>query len=390
MSRSDKIRKARSFNDILDVIGEIAKDTFAAGKLVKKLYTSVSAKTKDEVFVVQRNKPGAIKTKMDVSAIPDPSKKAIVKHMDIIGELHDAIKDLESIDATIQQSFRTSKNFQKASAGVKALIKENKEYLTQAYNALEKIANKHIPKNLQNIADNIEEFLISILPKDSYSNILGYNYILLDDKEKTVNYYCYLEITDLKLEKYKLDNFYFILSGILNIATGEMKIYLSGVPDFKIPGKAPLGINIGTTQDIKLTVRAILASNKIMKEFDKKPLPLPTTKSELRKFKIPGVTGVEVKNDSLYVRFDKRKIDYDETIKQIIPLINLSFNRDKRSSIAHSPVKRGTESGWIRFSLTFNPEQKGSINVQRLRELADTFDLQESEINKLKYFLLTD
>lgn len=400
--RLEKIRKVRSLNDVLDIIKELTKEVTEDGKIVKRMFTSLSARKDEEITIRHTGpavKPKRITTRRSASPgnfgvkIKDfkvPPKGAIEKHVDVLQRLYDNAKELDAVEAMLRQAFSGVKNQNTALRGVQALQAEVDRSIETALSALNKVATKHFPTEMNELRDQLTGFLLDNIEENQYKDMGFLEYASLGAKGEIL-FSVYVEIKDLKNDNgYVFDEYFIILTGVVD-KTGNISYYINALPDFRVPGKYQLGKEIENVQQMEHQAAMLLAHNDVITHLDRKPMPISKDDAKTKGFQnIPGVAGVEVKDDSLYIQLAKED---PRTISNVVTttmaLLNQALGRKRDTSISWKRVTRGSKK-YIKFILYFKPDAKtsNSLNVNKMKEIQHIFDLDDATLQKLRRSML--
>jgi hypothetical protein len=401
--RLEKIRKVRSLNDILDIIKDITKDVNSDGNVVKNLFTSLSARRggQDEEITIQhtakrptrvstRSKPSGGDLGIQIKDFKAPPKSAIEKHVQVLTRLYDNAKELDAVEAMLRQTFSGVKHQGTALNAVKALQKEVDNSIHTALTALNKVATKHFPTEMEKLRDQLTAFLLDNIPENLYDDMAFLEYASLGDNGEII-FSVYVEIKNLKNGKgYVFDEYFIILTGVVNVK-GNISYYINALPDFRVPGKYQLGKQITNAAQMEIQASMLLNHNDVVTDMDRRPLPLSKKDASTRGFgNVPGAGEVEVKDDALYVQIlkdDNRTVT--NIIKSTMALLNGALGRKRDTSISYKRVTRNGKK-WVKFILYFKPDANSanSLNRNKFNEIKDTLDLDDATAERLRRAML--
>lgn len=396
--RQDRIRKVRSVNDVLDIVSELEKEISADTKTVKKLLVSVSS----EEIRIDHAAPGRtrkISTKSrrtgrtftgTVKNFKSPSKGEIEKHAKVLQRLYDNAKELDSTEAMLRQSFAGIKNQPDALKAVQNLRKTVDASINTALTALNRVATKHFPSEMEDLRDQLTSFLLDSIPEKNYKDMSFLEYVSLGERSEIV-FSVYVELEQLiNSAGYTFDEYFIVLTGVVN-SKGDIAYYVNALPEFRVPGKYPLGRQIDNERDMERHVGMLLAHNDVATELDRVPLPFQNDDDKTKTFKaIKGVTDAKVVDDSLMLEVPKtaNKLADEKIAKETIALLNQVMRRKKDAAISWKSVVKGSKR-YLKFILYFKPGTASkNLNVMKLNEIKDVFDLDEQQMQKLRRGLL--
>lgn len=403
LNRLDKLRKVRSLNDVIAIINEITRSFKQSKKIVDNLKESLSADDDVIVFDYQTEgrkpvskksqKPATLSTKL--TKWVSPPKREVEKHLKVIRDLYDNAVDLDSAEALLVHSFASSKKQPAALRAIKALKAEINSTLNKAFSALNGLADKHLPTEMEMLGDAILGYLIEHLPKKTYKNIAKSVYVYPGEKS-SLHFALYIKITNLQnAEGYVFDEYFFILTGVVD-SKGYISYYLNSVPEFKVPGKYNLGKQVETEKDAIQRLRMLLDHNDVLSQFERKPMPVDADRAKTSGLaKIPNVVDVDVKNDQLIVYLKPGKdgpTQINNVVVKVIPLLKAMLGKSaKQAKILvgkTSKTRKGTALPFALVPATPSGEKtKYTINIDKLNELQYLLDLSDEEVNAIKYAL---
>lgn len=387
-NRKETIKNARSLNDVVDIVNDIAFEFKNSASVVKRLISSLSSK---EITMDWRDTDNAAheRSREDVKFVA-PKIAHLSKHVEVINKLYDNLLDLSSAEAMVKQSFAGHKNQAGALKQIAALKNEVRSAVEDAFEALSLIAQKHVPTKLDNLADGLKSHIIDELPTAAYKDILPrQTYVIPDPKESGSFHFCdYIGIDGLKDESnYSYDDYYIVVTCVIT-KEGAAEFFVNGFPDFKTPGKYPLGVQVKALADAKRTVSHIFAANHFITEHERLALPITGDRAkESGIANIEGVTGVDVDDDELvvYVRADITKKNADSVINAVLGTLNrVAGTRKNDTRFKHSMVRREGKKA-LSFILTPNIGNKVNIAVTKLREVGEVLGLTDKQLEAFKF-----
>ncbi len=397
-NRMEKIRQVRSLNDLLKVIQEIREESENDGKVAQKLFSSLSAARKDETIVIRHSpagkvskvktsgKPAKLNFTGKVSSFKAPPKAEIEKHNAVLQRLYENAKELDAVESMLRQQFSGVKAQREALSGVVALKKNVDTSIQTALTALNNVATKHFPTEMQEMRDVLTGFLIDNVPENQYDDIGFLEYVALGDKN-SITFSVYVEIENLKNSNgYVFDEYFIILTGVVD-AKGNIAYFINALPDFKVPGKYPLGKQIASESQMEQRVSQLLAHNDIITDLERAPMPMHDDKdAHDRGFSaIKGVLSAKVADDALYLEVGRANAQQKQAIvKETQNLLNQVMRRKKDASVSHKAVTKEGKH-YLKFILYFKPgAAPQNLNLAKLSEMANVLDLSDAQMRKLR------
>lgn len=393
-NRIDKIKAARSLGDVLDIVSEIEYEFKNKAAIVKRLVASLSAAemTFDVRGDTETTKGVKAKPKVVDDKYVAPPAAALKKHSDVINHLYDNVLELDAALAMIKQSFAGNKKLPAAVKSLKELTNSINDSLNDAFDALDAIAHKHRPKKLANFSDTLTGNIIDMLPKHMYDDIHRSVYVTQDSEDASLFHYCeYIGLMGLKnLQGYKYDQYYVIITAVV-AQNGTMEFHINGLPDFKIPGRYPLGKAVTTLEQARRYVGLLFEHNNFVVDFDKLPMPLDTGRAKHAGIlNIPGVKNVRIVDDTLSVQVDPAATAkaVDNIIASVMGRLNSIVGGRKEGKIFQ--YKRVPEGKPKRIDFILLPDlgnKKMHFSVEKLKEVADYFNFSDKQMAALRFSL---
>ena len=384
--RLDKIKSARSLSDILDIVSEIAYEFKNSSAVVKKVVNSLST----EIVMDQRRaKP---KTGVEDTAFVAPKLSELKKHVDVVQKLYDNVVELDAAEAMMKQSFTGNSKLPAALKAVKELKANIDASINDAFEALSEVAGKHLPKKMAVLVDGLTSHVIDVLPTKSYKNISRQVYVVPDQEDASMFHFCdYIGIEGLQnAQGFTYDRYYVIVTGVVSKA-GVMKFHVNSLPDFKIPGRYPLGKEFTTLKEATKHVDLLLDHNNFVVDFEKQVLPLDDTRAKTSGLTtIKGIESVRIENDEITailapsVTTEKAaeavRLDLQARLNSIVGL------KKKDQLFQYKFVRRGSKRA-VKFILTPNVGRKMTTSIEKLHEISEQMGLTDKQQAALRFAL---
>lgn len=432
--RLEKVRKARSLNDVISIVKDIAKDVVGHKKIITKGMTATAAtKPTEETLEIDHGGHGPSKlpkkpkkkygTKpqkpagagVKVEEFVAPPVKKIKEQSSLIHDLEENFHSLEAAEAMIKQAFSRATKQATALKGIQALKDEVQGMLDKAYELLQDISLKHLPDQLQELNQSLFDFMIEQIPQTKYEDITQHIFVTMHETDQPAgeakakgpskikiasefSFHCYNVVHNLKTSSdWKFPQYVMALTGVVD-KNMKMRFYLNALPDFKAPGKAPLGAEVNDADDLVRRAMLLLAHNDVVTEFDQKPMPLTTQEAEHRGFhRIAGVKSAKVVADELRItvlpgkatQANLQKIELE--VRSLLQGVVGNLKR-KRTVIMPKVAKNKAGETVIRFRLipdlpSSGEKQQYHLNVSKLREMQEILDLPDDVAEQIKKVL---
>lgn len=391
-TRIDKIKKARSLKELWSTITEIASEINSSKRVVNKLVQSLSA---DIDINHNGNQPrptpsGRPKIKVEWKA---PKITDIKENSEVANKLQDNIDDLTNAIALVKQSF-TGKKQAEAIKAMEALRNEAVDQLAKAYQVLSDTALRHMPTKARDMLDSVISEVIDLIPNKSYTGLSEDVYLVPNPEEKGSFLLCmYVSIRNIKNEAgFAYKEYHIVLTGVLS-TSGEIEYFINAFPNFKSPGRYPLGKEVSSAKAAAQRIAILLAHHNFVLEHDRLPMPVDTKRVEhMGVTKIKGVVSAEVKNDELVVITapglgDRAKQNVIDSVLATLCAV-IGYNTNKKIFTYKIGKVRGQDA--VKFVLVPNVDKadKGMhINVTKLDEVANMLDLSDKQVAALRFAL---
>lgn len=386
--RIEKIKGARSLNDVLDVVSDIAYEFKNSSAIVNKLVSSLSAEIVMDMRDTRASKEArkaSVQENFKAPALAD-----LKKHTDVVNRLHDNVLELDAAEAMIKQSFAGHKKLAPALKAIKELKADIDASLNDAFDALEAVAEKHVPSKLARTTDALVGHLIDVLPAKTYKDVFKSLYVVPDKESGQFQFCSYLGIEGLKnLQGFTYDQYYFIVTGVIN-KQGVMRTYINGLPNFKIPGSYPLGKEFADTNAAKKQINLLLDHNNFVVDHEKLPMPVDEQRAKTAGFtNIKGVESVEVKDDEFIAVLQPGITDRaaNLVVQDLLARLNSIVGATKNDKVfQYKPVRRGTKKA-IKIILVPNIGRKMNLSLQQLDEVAEQLGMSDRQKSAMRFAL---
>lgn len=388
--RLDEIKAARSLNDIADIVSDIAYEFKNSSSIVKRLVASLSAE-----IVLDHHAKTTTKTAVKDDGYTAPKTAELKKHVDVIYRLYDNVVELDAAEAMIKQAFAGNKKQAAVLASIKALKADIDDSINDAFAALDSIATNHMPKQMAKMSDGIEAHLISSIKASSYKDIHRQVSVVPGQEDKTAMQFCeYFGVEALKDSKgYTYDVYYVVLTCVID-KLGNAQFYVNSFPDFKQPGKYPLGKDVKDLRTATKHVDILLSHNDFKTDHERQPLPFDTDRaSTMGLARIKGVSAVSVKNDELLVKLapaivDEKSAAAQRVLIDVLARLNAVVGAKKNSKVFN--YKFGTSAGAKAFKFILVPNvDKNAVHfsVDKMRDAAEVLGLTDAQQTALRFAL---
>lgn len=385
--RIERIKKARSLNDVLSVIDDIEFEFKNSQAIVNKLVTSLSAEIS---FDARGQRP---RTKVPEKAFVAPKQADLKKHVDVVNRLYHNSLELDAAEALVKQAFAGNKKQPAALKAIQELRESVNDTLNDAFDSLSEIAEKHLPTGMTKFVDDVVSYVLDILDPKSFKNMFRQVYVTYDHEDHSILHFSqYLGIESLKTTSgFTFDQYYFVITGVITKA-GVMTYYLNSFPDFKVPGKYPLGKEVATVNEAKKRISLLLAHNDFAVTGDKLPMPIDSNRAETTGItSIRGVESAKVVDDELIVTLTptiKTENGVQKVVLDVMARLNAIVNSRTSSKIFTYKVSTVKGKRTVKFILVPNSDKSTKhMNLEKLDEAALLLGLDDKQKKALRFAL---
>jgi hypothetical protein len=365
------LRKARNTNEIMDVVEKIKKLTDKSGIVAKNLKSVLSS----EISIDHTDKKAG---KIEIVKFSMPNAKQIKKNSDLVKELYENANHLETASAMIKNSFASQKGAKEALKAIDALKTEVEKNVIIAFAALNSLAEKHQPRELEKLVSQLAQYLGRNLEDTSFEKISREVYVTLEGEK--IHFCNYVNIEGLKDSKgFAAENYFVVLTSEMAVDGSSADLYLTSVHDFKPPGTYDLGRKVSDLKGAQIELQKLLAHDSIHSLFDQKPLEI----EDSSKFTmVKGIVDASVENDVLTCLVDSNVKDVNKVVVEVLLLLQAVVG--KKNKIRHKVIVKGKKTK-IEFILTSNIVDKDKgVNISKLDNLKDMLELTDTEIKAIK------
>lgn len=406
--RIEKIKKSRSLNELFSVVREIAKEFTAAKPAVDKFIKALSSsqlRSVSEELNIDRvgggnttKSPKTTTTKTPTAKVTKwvaPKLEDLKKNTALIHSLYENTEELDYAITMVKQVFSGNENSKKAILEMTKLRDSVDEKLNSCFAVLNAIANKHLPPRVGSLHDDIIQGVIAHLPVKNYKNIVQEIYVIPNPEELGSFMFClYCNIKNLKNKTgYEYETFCVTLTAIIS-KSGDMNFFVNAFPNFKVPGRYPIGKEVTDSKDAMRQVDLLLTHNEFEVDLNKQALPFDDAGAKnLGLLSNKNITAVAVKNDELIITLAPG-LSGQMTSKVIADIqARLGMLISSKNSKSIFTYKMSTVGGKqvLKFVLLPNIDKSNKnlqINSGKLDELAELLNLTDAQKKAVRFGLL--
>lgn len=385
--RLEQIKKARSLNDIMSVIDDIAFEFKNSQAVVGRLINSLSAEIS---FDTRGTRP---RTKVIDKEFVAPKAAVLQKHVDVVNKLYANVLELDAAEAMVKQAFVGNKKQPGALKAIAELKASVDASINDAFDALQEIANKHLPTGMTKFVDDVTSYIIDSLDAKTYKDVFRQVYVTYDPEDKDLLHFSqYIGIEALKTtEGFTFDQYYIVVTGVVD-KEGRMTYYINSFPDFKVPGKYPIGKEVANIDAAKKRVSLLLSHNDFAVTADKLPMPIDDERAKTSGLTtLKGVEKVTVLNDELVVTLDTSVATEAATQKILLAVmarLNSIAGTARSSKIFTYKMSKVRGKRTIKFILVPNVDKSTRhINLEKLDEAAEFLNLTDTQKKAMRFAL---
>lgn len=415
-----KIQAARSVKEIMEILKPVEDSIHAIDEAAETLLKSTSSMTTvkhtislsaSEVELSQIKKSGTkpssktkfpmARTVLDNYETPDLSQ--LTRDNESLDELAQSIAELDIAEQTIQgQNLSNMASRDAAIKTIRKLKEEAKSALSKQLIAMSKIAKKTKPKAHLAISNALTEHIKSVIDKKNYIGLSTKTFIYHPHKgvtgsgpvdKETIHYQTYIFIEQFMNDDEEVyESYAFVLTGILDINTGELHHALTSIKEQRIPGSFNIGKEVETSAELKRRVTTLLNLDNFMSRGARRTIPKGT--HYLKKPMLAtqsNIDGMRVQDDQIYLRLVKGLTDQEEkeTIIAAIGFARSVFRNTinpAKNSVVTKRMK-GRAEGRIWYRIHFTPKDNADpteITSNKLKELQSALGLTTTQVQIIK------
>ena len=349
-SFEDAALSAASFEDGIDVSGDIDVSSLRDGKVRGKKTETVRFKDGHALEVIDFHEP--------------KSKLALSKSIKEFAQAEEAIEELDSmITRFAYMETKAAKKYVKEMETFRTALAKERENLLDT---IEEMTDKHAPSPMKKLAAELTAFVNSQLPADSYSDAGWDMYISSHDAmtskksaDAPVEFTYYMYIEDLSNEEFKTDELILVLTGVIDtVKTSGSKasqyvlsFYMTALPKFLSPGSFKPGKRLsGSTfkaivADMKREGIKLIGLQSVMPHLGRRKINV--TQQQLRNtglLDIVGIQDVDVDGDEIILQISRMRKDVieKELWPEIIVLIRKAIRAPRKTAFVYSLEKEGS------------------------------------------------
>jgi hypothetical protein len=389
--RIEQLTSARSLNDVLEVVRSIGYEFHNSRAITNRLISKMC--TSAEITFDHTGGTGHKKGVVDKGfKVPDMAQ--VAKHADVLNKMHDNVIELDHAQALIRQSFVGNKKLPAALKAIQELKADVEAKVSDALGALQDIAEKHIPREMDSLKDRIVGHLTKTLDPKAYEQLGTETYVApTDEANALLEISVYVSINKLRtIEGYVYDEYYFVLTAVID-KDGEMVYWLNGLPSFKLPGQYPLGKVVGSAVEARNRVDMLLAHNDILVQMEKLELPINKQRARGLIGTIPNVRTVDVKDGELVLTLTSKTTTAQthELVKSVMAVLGAVVNNRNKNIFQYREGRSDDgKSKTVTFVLVPNVEKKDkamTFNVAKLQDASEILGLTSKQKDALRFAL---
>lgn len=443
------IRKARSLKELDAIIQRIGvrikQRKSALQRLLSQLQkvfkfgvslsaASVSDSDSDESIEVGtsiRPTLGKINPESGMSVISNwkrPETKLVQKYVLHVEDFYQEAYELDVLKSVLIKQYSALKKSRNAALkNVEDHLELVSESLNNALLSLESVSKavekQHAPKELKSLAKKLANHLAGNLRKvetiqstekenkkrkpksetlnpKQYDHIDGPRLFVAESQDGRVLFHYYIVINGLVgANSYEFPEYYVVLTGAVS-DTGVMRMYVTTMEEFGIPGKFNLGRQIYSIKDLLRTTLIMLAADRVISNIERKPLAVDKDQTNVRISSIPEVVGVKIYKDELFVNLTKKLAKQTDAnaarksdiIKEILSHLDFLVSNVERKKVNFQVKEETSRSGnpVIRIILTpakSRVELEGGVSLTQFNALTQALNVDSRTAYQLKRFL---
>lgn len=400
----ENIRRARSAQDLARIVTRIQTNLKKHNQVLLNLSrlpsTAASAPKAGTTIKISRRDPtNAIK----VTKTRKPGEKvvlnikrkdAINKHNQVIQSLHENIQELDNIEQFLKHTFPKAANKDAVLRALSKLRDEAVVTIQAANNRIVEEANAHAPEEFKRQSQLLFDYVVKLFPQ--YKRNITRD-VHISQQPDGVHFNTYVIVDKLRDDKGFEYNYCIVLTAV--VADEQMHLFLTTLPEYKIPGAFTIGEEVKDFTAIKKRLGELLAHDKFHTTLE--PQSLPVAENELAYLgfnRIPYVIKTSMPDkETLRVWLKGQDKAQALTVAvQVRQLLQYTLKTLKKTvTIINSPVKGIDGKMYMDFttsSVTSGHKQTDKhLTLQRenITALKDILKLQPEQMQKMLTFLRT-
>jgi hypothetical protein len=250
----------------------------------------------------------SVTTKLTSFTAPD--LKEIAKENETLHKLEQHIAELEIAEQVLMSStFTKMENNRLLRQNLRASINLAKTAVEDQLKAMSKIARETRPKHHNAMIKGVVEYLTDVIDKRLYSAITQNTFVYKTTSPDTtayvgksgrpegksidrskINYQTFIHIKDLvTVGGHVRDDYSIVVTGSIDIGTGELSYHVISLTSDKIPGSFPIGKPLSNTAEMKRLIGAMLTQDMGNPTRDRVAVGLTTSQMK----RIPEFASIE-------------------------------------------------------------------------------------------------
>lgn len=402
-----KLDSVRNLKELFKVINPLfaEDDTKQVNVLLKELSSSSMMRSHSSKIVeIDRDfKKGGSGGKLSTEVAPIvkvqiriPQPEVLTKNWKLLNENADKIEAVEYALAILNHTFRSDPDRPKLVKACTDKLKSLKTSKAAALKVLDRVGNKHIPASLKSLVSAIAPKIKTAL-RGQYTELQELVYVVPVDKDAqkvygSLAFYYYLRLIGLKQEETSYEDYCIVFVGKVD-EKEKMSIWVNTIPKFKLPTTFPLGvaINSESVTSVLSVIENLIGRDSVQTIIN--PLPIPTTRKDVKDSPLGSVTGVKsasVKDDVLSVKLKAgiEVTDVQAVYQRLAPVVKglLGITSKGDEALKYRVIKKGKTIQQIDFML-HAPASASQLDLRQLMQLRELLALTDDEVDAIKSVL---
>ena len=340
-------------------------------------------------------KPKAPRTKRatGVQVVPlkkfvKPSTTTLVQNNEVLNQLLENVQELKYAIQLLEQGFEEGPQRDAALKASKLLFKSADDRIAAAFDVLDNLAVRHMPTPMNQIAKAMVKHLSTTVVKGRYKDVSEYCHVANYGTSGAIIFSFYHVFHELKSDSgFVFDKYYVVLTGI--VENRGLRLYINTMPDFKLPGRYPLGTEVSNLTPAKINIYAdeFLAQNDVSVELERQTMPIDKARIKTSgMLKIPGVKSMYVFDDGFRVSL-KPEYSAPEKHALVAAPVMLRLNRllgnKGKSKVAYKTHRNGNTI-MLEFVMINSSGLSKKLSKSGLSEIQDALGLTDAQVNQIR------
>lgn len=407
----EKILSVRSIKELMSLILPIKEDIDELDETTTRLLTSISSGRKSTIKHISLSARIIEQGDMDVAPAAKrgvqvrtvltefntPDFSDLTQDNETLKQLTEHLHELESAEQVLMSgALQSIPGRERAIKEIRMVREKARAVLDKQLQAMSKIAKKDTPKAHIAVVKDATNYITNQLDASSYSAISRRTFVYPNKTRDQLMYQTFIMIGDFENQDGDTyDRYSIVLTGVLDLDSGELIHYITSSKDHLIPGSFKIGPAVDTSAQMKRRISDLFNVDSFMVRGVRKTLGSNTM--TLRKNtelpEISAVNRVRVFNNTIYVELKRSLTDEQEKIalNDIRAAIRRIFARQiKRSNSLTYRKETSRRNGAPIYAFNIVPSNPSDtmLSVRKLNQIRDALNLSPDQVETIKQAII--